>query len=56
MLLNFLPDSTAADLRKKCKNIYGGPPSTDDMIMFLKTDFHRLTDETVAAGYKARLV
>ena len=37
------------------KNIHDGPPGTDDIILYLKTDYHRLTDESVAATYKNRL-
>ena len=55
MLLNFLPESTAADVRKNCRADDGSPPSTEDIIQYLKTDFHRLTDESVASTYKAKL-
>lgn len=55
MLLNILPKETAADVRKNLPGTRGQPVTTGDILEFPRSDYHRLTDESVAAQYRARL-
>ena len=56
MLLNILPKETAADIRKNCLGRNGQPKTTEDSLEFLRSDYHRLGDESIAAPYRTRLV
>ena len=45
MVLNVLPKDVAADVRRNCRGSTRRLPTTDYILVYLRQDYHRLTDE-----------